>query len=92
MDVSAIPPDAQFKLPRIIKRRRHKDKTIPKRVLSPYVMFVRQQRPVLLAADSSATFNEVMRALGQKWRGLSEEEKEPYVRLSEADKHRYRDE
>ena len=68
-----MPPDAQFKLPRLIKRRRYKDKTIPKRVLSPYVMFVRQQRPVLLAADGKATFDDVMRALGKKWRGLSEE-------------------
>jgi hypothetical protein len=91
-EVQAIPPDAKFKLPKLKKRRRHKDKTIPKRVLSPYVMFVRSERPQLLKLDSSASFNDIMRTLGQKWRAMSSEEKEPFVRMSESDKVRFREE
>jgi hypothetical protein len=54
----------------------------PKRVLTPYVIFVRQERPKMVQKGVSE-FKDIMHELGQRWRKMSEDEKEPYVRMSE---------
>ncbi len=89
-EVHSLPPDATI---RVKKKKRvmrnSKGDNPPKRVLSPYVIFVRQERPKMVQKGVSQ-FNEIMRELGQRWRKMSDEEKEPYMKMSEQDRYRYK--
>ena len=53
-----------------------KDK--PKRAPGPYMIFCKAERPKIVAANPKFTFGEVGKALGEKWRGMSDAQKAKY--------------
>lgn len=52
-----------------------KAKTGPKRTLSAYMFFVRENRAKIQAAHPDAKFKEIGQLVGSKWKSLSDEEK-----------------
>ena len=49
-----------------------------KKAMSPYIAFVKSERPKLNREQPGLTFSESMKALGDKWKQMSEHEKKPY--------------
>mmetsp|Transcript_18723 Transcript_18723/g.30896 ORF Transcript_18723/g.30896 Transcript_18723/m.30896 type:complete len:476 (-) Transcript_18723:197-1624(-) len=71
------------------KRKKTKDPDAPKNPLSAYLFFVVKQRSEMSPSDSELDFREMAKKIGKIWRGMSKDEKQPYVQLAEYDKTRY---
>ncbi|RHZ81048.1 hypothetical protein Glove_126g7 [Diversispora epigaea] len=75
-----------------IKNRKEKDSSEPKRNLSAYIYFSRDYREKTKAEHPNATFADIGKLLGERWRNMSENEKIPYKELAARDKKRYENE
>ena len=53
-----------------------KDK--PKRAPGPYMLFCKEMRPKIVAANPKFTFGEVGKKLGEEWKKLSDAKKASY--------------
>lgn len=75
----------------IMKRRKRPrtSHTRPKSALSPYMWFAKEFRPKVVAENPTFSFADIGRELGRRWREMNETDKQPYVKLAEADKARY---
>ncbi|KAE8672418.1 FACT complex subunit SSRP1 [Hibiscus syriacus] len=71
------------------KKRKKKDPNAPKRAMSGFMFFCQVERENLKKSNPGASFTEVSRILGEKWKKLSEEEKEPYEAKAKLDRKRY---
>ncbi|KAI7460754.1 hypothetical protein KC357_g8879 [Hortaea werneckii] len=65
---------------------------MPKRGLSNYMMFVKDQHNKACEDNPGAKRGEVVKILGEKWKGLNDEQKAPYDAKAAADKKRYEEE
>lgn len=70
------------------KKGTKKDKEAPKRPLSAYMFFSRDQRERTKAENPTASFGEIGRILGATWKEMSESQKKPYIDMAERDKVR----
>ena len=72
-------------------RRAKKDPNKPRKVLSPYILFVKEKRPEYTKSKDSEgkSFGEIMKALGEMWRTLPATEKQRFFTLSEEDRDRF---
>lgn len=61
----------------------------PKRAVSAYIYFVKANREKVQAEYSDASFSELGKILGKKWKELTDKEKAPYEKQAAADKARY---
>ncbi len=61
----------------------------PKRALSAFMCFSKETRPKVIAENPDLAFGDIGKQIGELWRNLSEEDKEPYNKMSAADKERY---
>lgn len=88
---SYVPPsdsDSEDEAPK--KKKKKKDPNAPKRNQSAYFLFSNQKREeVKQELGGSAKITEVASALGSRWRGMTEKDKEPYEALAVKDKARY---
>lgn len=50
----------------------------PKRAPGPYMIFCKEERPKIVKANPNMSFGEVGKALGEKWRGMSDAQKAKY--------------
>eukprot|EP00614_Pseudopedinella_elastica_P010327 CAMPEP_0172600760 /NCGR_PEP_ID=MMETSP1068-20121228/20916_1 /TAXON_ID=35684 /ORGANISM="Pseudopedinella elastica, Strain CCMP716" /LENGTH=630 /DNA_ID=CAMNT_0013401521 /DNA_START=179 /DNA_END=2071 /DNA_ORIENTATION=- len=73
-------------------KKRKKDPNAPKRATTSYFFFAAAERDAYKAANPEATIGDIGKALGAKWKALSDEEKAPYTAKAEADKVRYSEE
>ncbi|GAB2285560.1 FACT complex subunit ssrp1 [Dionaea muscipula] len=74
------------------KPKKKKDPHAPKRNLSGYLFFSQAERETLKKERPGIPFPEVGKIIGDKWKRMSAEEKEPYEAMARADKKRYKDE
>ncbi|KAI8095259.1 high mobility group box domain-containing protein [Thamnidium elegans] len=74
------------------KRRSKKDPSTPKRGLSAYMFFSQDQRSTVKEESPDATFGQIGKLLGEKWKSMTDEQKKPYVAKAEIDKKRYESE
>ncbi|KAI9486595.1 MAG: high mobility group box domain-containing protein [Benjaminiella poitrasii] len=74
------------------KRRGKKDPSAPKRGLSAYMFFSQENRAKVKEENPEATFGQLGKLLGEKWKSMSDDEKKPYVEKAEKDKQRYENE
>lgn len=56
---------------------------------SAYIFFCNKQRPVLKASQKDMSVYDQNRELGRLWKDLSDEEKAPFVKLSDEDKAQF---
>lgn len=61
----------------------------PPQALSAFMYFSNSNRDKVKADNPGISFGEVGRALGERWKGLSAEDKAPYERQAAKDKERY---
>ena len=61
----------------------------PKRGLSSYIYFCKEQRPVVKEKNIEMSAKEITTELGRQWKLLSETDKKPYEKLAKKDKKRY---
>lgn len=64
-------------------------KKMPRRGLSPYMFSSQDKRAKIKEENPDATFGQIGKLLGERWKSMSDEEKEPYIVKAEADKKRY---
>jgi len=57
----------------------------PKKVLTPYIAFVKKERPKLTRECPNMSFGECMKFLGERWKEMSEEQRRPFVEASTKD-------
>ncbi|KHN38820.1 FACT complex subunit SSRP1 [Glycine soja] len=74
------------------KQKKKKDPNAPKRAMSGFMFFSKLERENLKKTNPGISFTDVGRVLGEKWKKLSAEEKEPYEAKAREDKKRYMDE
>jgi hypothetical protein len=70
-------------------KRSKKDRTGPKRPLSAYMFFCKEQRDVIKQEHPDMNGKDVTSELGRRWKELSEEDKKPFLKKQESDKARY---
>lgn len=70
-------------------KRAKKDPNAPKRGLSAYMFFANDNREKVREENPGINFAGVGRALGEKWKQLSEKQRAPYDAKAAADKKRY---
>ncbi|KAF2843422.1 hypothetical protein M501DRAFT_994342 [Patellaria atrata CBS 101060] len=72
--------------------KKKKDPNAPKRGLSAYMFFANEQREKVREDNPGIKFGEVGKILGEKWKALSEKQRQPYESKAAADKKRYEEE
>ncbi|KAL2020158.1 hypothetical protein VTK56DRAFT_8682 [Thermocarpiscus australiensis] len=87
-----MPKEAKSKTGKAGKTRAKKDPNAPKRGLSAYMFFANEQRENVRAENPQATFGQVGKILGERWKALSDKQRAPYEAKAAADKKRYEDE
>jgi hypothetical protein len=75
--------------PRKKNKRGPKDPAAPKRASGPYVVFTNDMRPKVVQEYPGIKFVELGKVLGERWRGLSSEEKRVYEGIAAQDKVRF---
>ncbi|KAG8911451.1 Non-histone chromosomal protein 6, partial [Tulasnella sp. 417] len=75
--------------PKRVTKAAAKDKSGPKRPLSAFMYFCKDWRDRVKAENPEASFGEVGKLLGAKWKELDEEEKISYTEQAAKDKARY---
>ena len=80
------------------KNKKTKDPNAPKKPLSGYFIFLGEKRKEIREGITDESLNGrqkvtmTTKLAGARWKGLSEEEKKPYIEKSEEDKVRYKKE
>jgi len=74
------------------RSRAKKDPSAPKRGLSAYMFFSQEHRKLVQTENQDASFGEIGKILGEKWKHMSDRDKKPYVEKAEQDKKRYESE
>jgi len=79
---------AAEKAEKIPKSKSKKDPKAPKRALSAYMFFSQDWRERVKAENPDASFGEIGKLLGARWKELDDEEKKPYIEQAARDKDR----
>jgi hypothetical protein len=70
-------------------RKKYKDPNAPKRAKTAYVLFTIEYRPKIMEEHPGIKFINLGMILGEKWRGLSQEERRRFEGLAQEDKVRH---
>ncbi|RKP11949.1 high mobility group box domain-containing protein [Piptocephalis cylindrospora] len=70
-------------------KRARKNPNAPKRPMSAYMFFANAQRDTVRAENPEATFGQIGKLLGERWRGMTSDDKKPYEEMNVKDKRRY---
>lgn len=87
-----VPPPGGI-MPRGRRRRRgarkERDPNKPKRALSAFFYYAKDERAKVRAINPDFSVGEVAKELGRQWNELTEEQKSPYEKSAEEDRARY---
>jgi len=72
------------------KKKRKKDPNEPKQPSNAYIFWSRENRKLVADENPKSNGKEINKLCGQKWKTLTEAEKEKYVKMYEQDKERYK--
>jgi len=72
------------------KKRAKKDKNAPKKALSSYMYFMNANRETIKQENPEATFGELGKLAGAKWKEMDAEARERYEAMAREDKERYK--
>ncbi|KAH7651977.1 structure-specific recognition protein 1 [Dioscorea alata] len=73
------------------RQKKKKDPNAPKRAMSGFMFFSNSERENIKKSNPGLSFTDVGRALGDRWKKMSAEEKEPFEVMARADMKRYRE-
>ena len=71
------------------QKKRLKDPNAPKRGASSFFIYMAEQRPIIVAEHSGLKNARVASMIGDNWKALTEQQRQPYVEKQAADKERY---
>ncbi|KAF4393181.1 hypothetical protein G4B88_001915 [Cannabis sativa] len=74
------------------KKKKKKDPSAPRRAMSGFMFFSQMERENVKKTNPGISFPEVGRVLGDKWKRMFVEEKEPFQASARQDKKRYQEE
>ncbi|KAJ3044471.1 FACT complex subunit [Rhizophlyctis rosea] len=74
------------------KAKKEKDADAPKKALTSFMIYSKEKRPELMAADPSLGVKDVAKKLGQMWKEIDPAEKEKYEAKAKEAKDRYNEE
>lgn len=74
------------------KKRGQREEGAPKRALTAYIFFTNKHREETKKANPEASITDLSKLMGAKWKSLTDAEKEPYQKMAEKDKVRYKKE
>ena len=72
------------------KKGKKRDPMAPKRASNAYMLFCKEQRPLLKVRQPELHFSNIGQILGEMWRTLPLEEKKPYEERAADDRDRYK--
>ena len=73
----------------ISKMKPKKDPNMPKKPKSAYMFFCDEHRQTVMKENKDAKMGEISKILGEKWKKLSDKDKEQYVEMNEEAKENY---
>ncbi|XP_010925368.1 FACT complex subunit SSRP1 [Elaeis guineensis] len=73
------------------RQKKKKDPNAPKRAMSGFMFFSNAERENIKKSNPGMAFTDVGRALGERWKKMSAEEKEPFEAMARADSKRYKE-
>ncbi|PKA51068.1 FACT complex subunit SSRP1 [Apostasia shenzhenica] len=73
------------------RQKKKKDPNAPKRAMSGFMFFSNAERDNLRKANPGMSFTDVGRTLGERWKKMTAEEKDPYESMARADAKRYKE-
>eukprot|EP00271_Cylindrocystis_brebissonii_P009091 TRINITY_DN23728_c0_g1_i1.p1 TRINITY_DN23728_c0_g1~~TRINITY_DN23728_c0_g1_i1.p1 ORF type:complete len:124 (+),score=54.84 TRINITY_DN23728_c0_g1_i1:121-492(+) len=74
-----------------ISKKKVKDKNAPKKALSAFMMFSKEEREGIKKKNPDAAFGEMGKLMGEAWKKMSDKDKKPYQKMADDDKVRYAD-
>ena len=69
--------------------RKKKEPGAPKKCSTAFLFFANQQRPILRESQPELKHGDILKALGEEWRNMSEVQKEPFEKAAREDRNRY---
>eukprot|EP01120_Amphizonella_sp_Union-15-10_P013790 TRINITY_DN6497_c0_g1_i1.p1 TRINITY_DN6497_c0_g1~~TRINITY_DN6497_c0_g1_i1.p1 ORF type:complete len:343 (+),score=68.65 TRINITY_DN6497_c0_g1_i1:95-1123(+) len=93
-DLEQSPPTSEYKNQKKINLKKKAlsskfKQPQPKRAVSAYMVFCKDQRPVIRTENPKISITEISRKVANAWKELTDEEKEPYIQKALEDKIRY---
>eukprot|EP00211_Chloroparvula_japonica_P015848 CAMPEP_0119130966 /NCGR_PEP_ID=MMETSP1310-20130426/9104_1 /TAXON_ID=464262 /ORGANISM="Genus nov. species nov., Strain RCC2339" /LENGTH=209 /DNA_ID=CAMNT_0007121513 /DNA_START=212 /DNA_END=841 /DNA_ORIENTATION=- len=70
-------------------KRQKKDPNAPKRAMSAFMFYSRENRQAIQEANTGVTFGEIGRILGEQWKKLNEEDRLKFQKMAAEDSKRY---
>ncbi|KAI8393305.1 high mobility group box domain-containing protein [Radiomyces spectabilis] len=86
---TATGPNDTRRDPRGRKKKRHRHPSAPKHPMSGFLFFLAAVRPEVARQFPGCTVGPISKAISDRWRALSEEERTPWLQKAEQDKARY---
>uniref|UniRef100_A0A7S4HR37 HMG box domain-containing protein n=1 Tax=Odontella aurita TaxID=265563 RepID=A0A7S4HR37_9STRA len=71
-------------------KKKVKDKNAPKKNKSSYMCFAAHIRPTVKEQNPKASFTELAKLIGEKWKNISDSEKQKYETMAKEDTVRYK--
>lgn len=84
--------EAKAKALKRLKKLKKKNDKKPKKAMTPFMVFSKETRKILVAENPKMTFSEIGRELGARWRRLDTVGKEEYILKAQQDYDRFVDE
>ena len=81
--------ETPFDMPKGKGKKEKKDPLSPKKGLSSYMFFFKENRERIKSENPEAEFGEIGKLIGAEWKALDEDQKAVYEDMSEKDKARY---
>ena len=87
--VSVTMSSVQFDFPQGKGKKAKKDPLAPKKGLSPFMIFNKENREKIKTTNPEASFGDIGKLIGTAWKALNEKQKAVYTQKAEVDKERY---
>jgi hypothetical protein len=71
------------------KGKKEKDPNMPKRPKTGYIFFSAEERVKVKEDNPSLGFGDITKQVSAKWKEMTDDDKEPYLKLAQQDKERY---
>lgn len=87
--VSVTMSSVSFDFPQGKSKKAKKDPLAPKKGLSPFMIFNKENREKIKTTNPEASFGDIGKLIGVAWKALNEKQKAVYTQKAEVDKERY---
>ena len=83
------PPGYEDNVSNLKAKKKKKDPNAPKRATTAFMFYSNKMRPIIKKEKPDIKFTEMGKLIGEKWRGLSSDDKKEFEVMADEDKERY---